>query len=82
MTFLLGEMDQAHKYDIVARFNGGANAGHTLVVNGRKHALHLVPCGILIPGKLNVIGNGTVVHVPTLFGELEKLEGVIVFGCR
>lgn len=48
----------AADYDLVARFNGGANAGHTLYVNGVKYALHLVPCGILYPGKLNIIGNG------------------------
>jgi len=64
----------AQQYDIVARFNGGANAGHTLVVKGVKFALHLVPCGILVPNVLNVIGNGTVVHVPTLLQELDHLE--------
>jgi len=64
----------AQKFDIVARFNGGANAGHTLVVEGKKFALHLVPCGIMIPSMVNVIGNGTVVHVPTLLHELEQLE--------
>jgi len=64
----------AQKYDIVARFNGGANAGHTLVVEGEKFALHLVPCGILVPTVHNVIGSGTVVHVPTMLQELEHLE--------
>jgi len=64
----------AQKYNVVARFNGGANAGHTVVVKGQKFALHLIPCGILIPNVLNIIGNGTVVHVPTLLGELENLE--------
>jgi len=63
----------AQKYDIVARFNGGANAGHTLVVEGEKFALHLIPCGILIPHVRNVIGAGTVVHVPTMLKELEHL---------
>jgi len=64
----------AKRYDVIARFNGGANAGHTLVVEGKKYAFHLLPCGILYPGKLNVIGNGVVCHVPTLFNELKKLD--------
>jgi len=64
----------AQAYDIVARFNGGANAGHTLVVKGKKFALHLIPCGILIPHVHNVIGGGTVVHVPTMLKELDQLE--------
>jgi len=64
----------AQKYDVVARFNGGANAGHTLVVDGKKYAFHLVPCGILIPGCMNVVGNGTVVHTPTMLKELEALD--------
>lgn len=63
----------AQQYDVIARFNGGANAGHTLVVNGKKYAMHLIPCGILIPGKMNIIGNGVVLHVPTMFKELQKL---------
>ncbi len=68
----------AQKYDIIGRFNGGNNAGHTLVVDGKKYAMHLVPCGILIPGKINIIGNGVVLHVPTMFKELAKLQGSIV----
>jgi len=64
----------AHKYDIVARFNGGANAGHTLVVNGEKFAFHLLPCGMLYDDTTNIIGNGVVVHVPTLLEELRSLD--------
>jgi len=64
----------ARRYDIVARFNGGSNAGHTLVVNGAKFAFHLLPCGMLYEGKVNVVGNGVVVHVPTLMEELHKLK--------
>lgn len=64
----------AREFDIVARFNGGANAGHTIVVEGKKYALHLLPCGILIPSVINIIGNGCVVHVPTLLQELKQLE--------
>jgi adenylosuccinate synthase len=62
-------------YDLVARFNGGANAGHTVVVNGKKYAFHLLPCGVIYPHTLNLLGNGTVVHVESLFKELAELEG-------
>jgi len=62
------------QYDICGRFNGGANAGHTIVVNHVKYAFHLVPCGILHQNTMNVIGNGCVVHIPTLLHELEQLD--------
>jgi adenylosuccinate synthase len=64
----------AADFDIVARFNGGNNAGHTIVVDKVKYAFHLLPCGLLYPKALNVIGNGVVVHIPSLFKELEPLE--------
>ena len=57
-------------YEVCARFNGGANAGHTVVANGHKYAFHLLPCGILYPKCVNVLGNGVVVHIPTMFEEL------------
>jgi hypothetical protein len=63
----------AGHYDIIARFNGGANAGHTLVVDGKKFAFHLLPCGMLHEGKVNIIGNGIVLDLPTLFTELDSL---------
>eukprot|EP01084_Bolivina_argentea_P302855 522827_1 len=63
----------ASKYDICARFNGGSNAGHTLVVDGEKFAMHLLPCGVLNKHCINIIGNGVVVHVPTLVQELQSL---------
>lgn len=63
----------ATKYDICARFNGGSNAGHTLVVDGEKFAMHLLPCGVLNKHCTNIIGNGVVVHVPTLVQELQSL---------
>eukprot|EP00485_Elphidium_margaritaceum_P002274 CAMPEP_0202685432 /NCGR_PEP_ID=MMETSP1385-20130828/1185_1 /ASSEMBLY_ACC=CAM_ASM_000861 /TAXON_ID=933848 /ORGANISM="Elphidium margaritaceum" /LENGTH=477 /DNA_ID=CAMNT_0049339773 /DNA_START=28 /DNA_END=1461 /DNA_ORIENTATION=+ len=63
----------ASKYDICARFNGGSNAGHTLVVDGQKFAMHLLPCGVLNSHCTCVIGNGVVVHVPTLMQELQSL---------
>lgn len=61
-------------YDVCARFNGGANAGHTVVADGVKYAFHLLPCGILYPKCVNVLGNGVVVHVPTMFDELTQLD--------
>lgn len=57
----------------VVRFQGGNNAGHTLVVNGRKLVLHLVPSGILQPGCRCVIGNGVVLDPAVLLGEIETL---------
>jgi len=64
----------AEKYDYCGRFNGGANAGHTVVVNGKKYAFHLLPCGILYSNCKNILGNGVVVHIPTMFDELKQLD--------
>ena len=61
----------AKNYDVVARFNGGNNAGHTVVVDGQKFAFHLLPCGLIYPHTQNILGNGTVVHLPGLFDELK-----------
>lgn len=61
-------------HDAVVRFNGGANAGHSVVVAGQRYALHVVPSGILYPGKLAVIGNGVVVDPEGLLGEIDGLE--------
>ena len=47
--------------DVVVRYQGGANAGHTMVVDGEKTVLHLVPCGVLHPGTKNVVGNGVAI---------------------
>jgi adenylosuccinate synthase len=60
--------------DIVVRFQGGNNAGHTLVVNGDKTILHLVPSGALHPNKLCVIGNGVVVDPEILIEEIQALK--------
>ena len=60
--------------DYVVKFNGGNNAGHTVVVGGEKYALHLIPSGILTPGVVPVIGNGVVVDLEVLFGEIDALE--------
>src|SRR5262245_36672492 len=63
----------ARDADYVVRYQGGANAGHTVVVAGEKYVLHLIPSGILHPGKVNVIGNGVAVD-PLKF--LEEVEGL------
>jgi len=68
-TDLLGS-----RLDYVVKFNGGNNAGHTVVVGEEKYALHLLPSGILTPGVTPVIGNGVVVDVEVLFEELEGLS--------
>ena len=65
----------ARDADYVVRYQGGANAGHTVVVDGQKFILRLVPSGILHPGKVNVIGNGVAVDPLALFGEIEELAG-------
>jgi adenylosuccinate synthase len=59
---------------VVVRFQGGNNAGHTLVVGGQKTVLHLIPSGILHPGKMCVIGNGVVVDPAVLVGEIDALK--------
>ncbi|MBW8762392.1 MAG: adenylosuccinate synthase [Microbacterium sp.] len=68
-TDLLGE-----RTDWVVKFNGGNNAGHTVVVGDEKYALHLLPSGILSPGVTPVIGNGVVIDLEVLFSELEALS--------
>jgi len=61
-------------YDIVARFQGGPNAGHTLEFENQKYVLRSIPSGIFQPGKINIIGNGVVLD-PALFkAEVEALE--------
>ena len=59
--------------DYVVKFNGGNNAGHTVVIGEEKYALHLLPSGILSPGCTPVIGNGVVVDLEVLFSEIEGL---------
>ena len=60
--------------DVVARYNGGPNAGHTVVVNDEEIILHLIPCGILWPQTTCIIGNGTVIDLEVLLSEIELLE--------
>ncbi|HXE24166.1 MAG TPA: adenylosuccinate synthase [Roseiarcus sp.] len=61
--------------DVVVRFQGGHNAGHTLVIDGKTYKLALVPSGVVRPGKLSVIGNGVVLDPYHLVGEIETLRG-------
>ncbi len=63
------------RHDAVVRYQGGANAGHTVVAGGVTYKLSLVPTGILRPGIACVIGNGVVVHPPALLREVETLAG-------
>jgi adenylosuccinate synthase len=65
----------AEQADAVVRFQGGNNAGHTIVRNGETWKLHLMPSGILYPGKLCVIGNGVVIDPKVLTDELDELRG-------
>jgi adenylosuccinate synthase len=62
------------RVDYVVKFNGGNNAGHTVVIGDEKYALHLLPSGILTPGCTPVIGNGVVVDLDVLFHEIDGLE--------
>jgi adenylosuccinate synthase len=64
----------ASEHDAVVRYNGGANAGHSVVVNGERFALHLIPSGILYPGKVAIIGNGVVIDPEKLIEELDGLS--------
>ena len=68
-TDLLGS-----RVDYVVKFNGGNNAGHTVVIGDEKYALHLLPSGILTPGVIPVIGNGVVIDLAVLFEEIDGLE--------
>lgn len=64
----------SQSYDVCARVAGGSNAGHTIVVEGKKYKFHLMPSGILNPSAVCVIGNGVVVHLPSLLNELDTLS--------
>lgn len=63
----------AANYDIIARFQGGPNAGHTLYINGEKVVLHTIPSGVFQPHCLNLIGNGVVIDPVTLQKEIHKI---------
>ena len=64
----------AREYDIVCRYQGGNNAGHTIVNEYGKFALHLIPSGICLPGVVNVLGNGVVVDIEDLWKEMSALK--------
>ena len=78
-TDLLGD-----RVDYVVKFNGGNNAGHTVVVGDETYALHLLPSGVLTPGVVPVIGNGVVIDLGVLFGEIDALtsRGIDVSALR
>ncbi|KAJ3194171.1 hypothetical protein HK101_003335 [Irineochytrium annulatum] len=64
----------AQDADLCCRAQGGNNAGHTIVVDGKHFAFHLLPCGLVNRNCTSVIGNGVVVHVPSFFAELKEIE--------
>jgi len=66
----------AQKYDMVCRSQGGHNAGHTIWVDGVRHALHLVPSGVLNKDAINIIGNGVVLAPESLIKEMEQFNGL------
>lgn len=75
----------SQNYNICARVAGGSNAGHTIVVGDKTFKFHLLPSGMLHPGTMGVIGNGVVVHIPTLLEEMKvrtvprvQLAGLLV----
>jgi adenylosuccinate synthase len=74
----------AEEADLVIRFQGGNNAGHTIVRDGEEYKFHLIPSGILYPGKACAIGNGVVIDPQVLLGEIEGLKrrGIDVSGLR
>jgi adenylosuccinate synthase len=69
-----GDRPAQRLVDYVVKFNGGNNAGHTVVIGDETYALHLLPSGILSPGCTPVIGNGVVVDLSVLFEEIDALE--------
>src|SRR5881227_1076625 len=68
-TDLLGD-----RVDYVVRYQGGNNAGHTVVIGDESYALHLLPSGVLSPGVTPVIGNGVVVDLTVLFDEIDAIN--------
>lgn len=66
----------AQNYDIIARFQGGPNAGHTIIINGQKHVLHTIPSGVFRESVINIIGNGVVIDPIVLARELNALKNL------
>ena len=68
ITDMLGE-----KADIIVRFQGGANAGHTIINDYGKFALHTLPSGVFYDHTTSIIGNGVALNIPVLFGEIQSI---------
>ena len=66
----------SHDYDIVARFNGSDNAGHSIVIDNKKHVLHLIPSGVFRPNCINIIGNGCLINPISFVDEISKLKEI------
>ena len=66
----------AGEYDYVVRYQGGHNAGHTIVINNKKIALHLLPSGILYEHCKNIIGNGVVINLEALLTEMKSFDNL------
>ena len=66
----------SERADVIARFQGGHNAGHTLVIGGTTYKLHALPSGVVRPGKLSVIGNGVVLDPWHLADEIEGMRAM------
>lgn len=64
------------RYDLCCRATGGANAGHTIIYEGKAVAFHLVPIGVVQPQAKCIIGNGCVVSITTLFEEIQALKDI------
>jgi adenylosuccinate synthase len=64
----------ANEAQIIVRFSGGANAGHTIVIGDEEYALHLIPSGILYPDKMVILGAGMVIDPVALFNEIKMLQ--------
>jgi len=62
------------QYDIIVRYQGGCNAGHTVVVGDKQYIFHLLPSGVLHEGKICLIGNGVVLDPEVFFQEIDSLE--------
>ncbi len=64
----------SEKYDVIARYQGGSNAGHTVIVGKEKYIMHLLPSGILHKNKINIISHGVVIDIAALVSEIKELE--------
>ncbi|KAK2195649.1 bifunctional Adenylosuccinate synthetase/Adenylosuccinate synthetase [Babesia duncani] len=62
--------------DVIAKFNGGHNAGHEVVFRGKTHKFHLIPCGVIHEKTINVLGNGVVIHLKSLLDEVNELRNI------